>query len=82
MAAKDNHATTGNSSQKQIFDTKTDSHHPIITPKEARKILGSESKNLSNDDLYRVIIQMERLAAMLVENPEIFNLVNGENEDE
>ena len=61
MVAKNTHATTGDSSQKQTFDTKTDSHRLIIAPKEARKILGGESKKLSDDDLYRVIIQIERL---------------------
>ena len=82
MDALDTYATAGDSSQKQTFDIETDSYRPIITPKEARKILGNESKNISDNDLYRVIIQMERLAALLVDNPEFFNLINGENENE
>ena len=82
MATLDANITTGDSSQKQTFNIETDSRRPIITPKEARKILGNESKNLSDNDLYRVIIQMERLAVLLASNPEIFNLNNGENENE
>ncbi len=82
MDALDTHATAGDSSQKQTFNVETDSHRPIITPREARKILGSESENIPDDDLYRVIIRMERLAVLLTDNPEIFNLINGENENE
>lgn len=82
MDALDTHATAGDSSQKQTFNIETDSHRPIITPKEARKILGSESKNIPDNDLCRVIIRMERLAVLLTDNPEIFNLINGENENE
>lgn len=82
MAAKNAHVTAGDSYQKQTSNIKIGSPRPIITPKEARRILGSESKNLSNKELYRVIIQMERLAVLLANNPEFFNVINGEKVNE
>lgn len=77
MEAKNVHAADGNSFQTQKPNLKTNPPRPIITPQEARKVLGSEYKNLS-DDLYRVIIEMERLAVLLANNPEIFNITNGD----
>ena len=59
-------------------DLKTNPPRPIMTPREARRVLGGDYKNLSDDALYRVIIEMERLAALLANNPEIFNLSKGE----
>ena len=82
MVTKNTYAATGDSYQKQTSKTEIDSLCPIITLKEARRILGSECKNLSDNDLYRVIIQMERLAVLLANNPEIFNLTNGDKENE
>ena len=78
MGIKNAHATDGDSFQTQKSNPKTNPPRPIITPQEARKVLGSEYKNLSDDDLYRVIIEMERLAVLLANNPEIFNLTDGE----
>ena len=78
MGAENAHVADGDSFQTQKSNLETNPPRPIITPREARKVLGSEYKNLSDDDLYRVIIEMERLAVMLANNPEIFNLTNGE----
>jgi len=78
MENKTPKAVADNSSQKEKSNSKTNPPRPIITPKEARKVLGSEYKNLSDDDLYRVIIEMERLAILLANNPDIFNLTDGE----
>ena len=78
MGAKNTHVAAGDSFQTQKSNLETNPPRPIITPREARKVLGSEYKNLSDDDLYRVIIEMERLAVMLANNPEIFKLTNGE----
>lgn len=82
MATENAHTATGDSCQKQTSNTETDSPRPIITLKEARKILGGESKNIPDNDLYRVIIQMERLAVLLANNPDFFNIINGEKENE
>lgn len=78
MEAKNVHTADGNSFQTQKPNLETNPPRPIITPQEARKVLGSEYKNLSDDDLYRVIIEMERLAVLLANNPEIFNITNGD----
>ena len=78
MGTENAHATDGDSFQTQKPNPETNPPHPIIAPREARKVLGSEYKNLSDDDLYRVIIEMERLAVLLADNPEIFNLTDGE----
>jgi len=41
---------------------------PIITPKEARKILGNEAKNLTDKQLYSVIIEIEQIINLICEN--------------
>lgn len=82
MDAENAPATSGDSFQTQKPNPETTPPRPIITPREARRVLGSEYKNLSDDDLYRVIIEMERLAVLLANNPEIFNLTNGEKDNE
>lgn len=40
--------------------------HLIISVKEARKLLGKESKSLNDDNLMRIIMAMEQIAPVLL----------------
>ena len=77
MSPKNAIEHVGVSDEKQKSILETNLRRPIITPAEARKILGSGYKELSDDELYRVIIEMEKLALLLVNNPKIFNSIEG-----
>ena len=77
MSPKNAIEHVGVSDEKQKSILGTNLRRPIITPAEARKILGSGYKELSDDELYRVIIEMEKLALLLVNNPKIFNSIEG-----
>lgn len=82
MDTKNAFGHTGVANIEQKSTSKTNLRRPIITPAEARKTLGRECKILSDDDLYRVIIEMERLALLLVGNPKIFDTINEGDSDE
>ena len=56
-----------------VFDGRS-AEKPLITIKEARKILGSSYAEMPDNELRRVIIAMGDLARLLSANPDLFNI--------
>lgn len=56
-----------------VFDGRS-AEKPLITIKEARKILGSSYAKMPDNELRRVIIAMGDLARLLSANPDLFNV--------
>ncbi len=53
--------------------TLTISDKPIISVNEARKILGKEYENLSDDSLQRVIVSLHKIANSLLDSIRVPN---------
>ena len=53
--------------------TLTISDKPIISVNEARKILGKEYENLSDDSLQRVIVSLHKIAYSLLDSIRVPN---------
>lgn len=63
-----------NTKNASYSDVLVQKQKPLITIGEARKILGSKYKEITDDELRRVIIGMGDLARLLVANPQLFKL--------
>lgn len=53
--------------------------NPLISVKEARKLLGSDSNNLTDDDIMGIIMKLQQLAGDILDTIKVPNSDEGKN---
>lgn len=53
---------------------------PFTTPKELRKILGKDAKEMSDEELQKISITLGKIALLLIHNQEIGEINDGQSE--
>lgn len=54
--------------------------NPLISIKEARKLLGSDSNSLTDDDIMGTIMKLQQLASDILDTIKVPNSDEGKNE--